>query len=605
MKNKISQKFSELIFVYKFLASFGLQKKFYICILLFFFQACWEVVVISAFAPFLESLISPAASVGDIASKSGYINFIYSLFGKIDKEHQMLAGFVMTSISLFLKSLITIGVMHYRTKVSTLFIWKMRERAFNRLSECSMSFFDNQKKGELIQMIINETRACYSLLKSFFNMLVWSLVSFTYFILMWLMSPALSVTIFLICSGYIILNYFMSSKLVKPSAAIFTQKNRILTSIAEEGIGGVKQIKLLGYYKPMQESFSKACYEADFANRRAGLVIEWQTAISYFVGVIAFFVLIGFNSKMALLTIGALLTFLYIIKSLISSLSTVNKQYGFLNVNLPAVENIKKFFAQADRNKEESGERLKTHFLENKISLRSVSLDYGKGKVLEDITLDIPKGISIAFVGESGAGKTSLVNLLPKLYRVNEGTITVDGVDIKEFDLEYLRSKIAVVNQDTTLFNKSIRENILIARPDATDAQIQEASKNAFAHEFIEELPDKYDTVVGDRGVKLSGGQRQRVNIAQAFLKDAEVLIFDEATSALDTKSEKYIQKAIEKLEKNKTSIVIAHRLSTIKGVDLIVVLDKGKIVEQGTWNFLLEKRGYFYEMLQHQSFQL
>jgi subfamily B ATP-binding cassette protein MsbA len=209
----------------------------------------------------------------------------------------------------------------------------------------------------------------------------------------------------------------------------------------------------------------------------------------------------------------------------------------------------------------------------------------------------------VALVGESGAGKTSLANLLVRLYDSSRGEILIDGINIKDYDLAFLRERIGIVNQESIIFNRTIRENILMGNQNASEEDMIEAAKNAYAHKFIMETSHGYDTLVGDNGLKLSGGQKQRINIAQIFLKSPDLMILDEATSALDTKSEQYIQVALEKLAKNRTCIIIAHRLSTVRKADTIIVLDKGRIAEQGRWSYLLEKKGLFYSMIQRQSF--
>jgi subfamily B ATP-binding cassette protein MsbA len=234
--------------------------------------------------------------------------------------------------------------------------------------------------------------------------------------------------------------------------------------------------------------------------------------------------------------------------------------------------------------------------LASEIKLSGVSFSYrnNKRKILRDIDLTVAKGQTVALVGESGGGKSSLTRLVQRLYDPASGTITWDGVDLREASLASLRRQIALVTQETVLFNDTVRNNITYGKPDATDEEVREAARVAFADDFIEQLPNSYDTMVGERGILLSGGQRQRIAIARAVLVNAPVLILDEATSALDTESEALVQKAIANLMEGRTSIVIAHRLSTIRKADLIVVMEKGRIVERGTHEELLQKRGVY-----------
>lgn len=246
---------------------------------------------------------------------------------------------------------------------------------------------------------------------------------------------------------------------------------------------------------------------------------------------------------------------------------------------------------------------VKTSF-DNTITLKNITFKYAEQNVLEDFNLTIPKGKTVALVGQSGSGKSTIANLLTRFYDVNQGSIEIDGVNIKDMKISSLRGLIGMVSQDSILFHESIKNNLKIGKPDATDNEIFEASKIANAYEFIKDLPQQFDTNIGDAGNKLSGGQKQRLSIARAVLKNPPIMILDEATSALDTESERLVQDALEKMMKNRTSVVIAHRLSTIQNADLIVVMQKGKIVEQGTHSELLAKQGMYKKLVEMQSFE-
>jgi ATP-binding cassette subfamily B protein len=231
--------------------------------------------------------------------------------------------------------------------------------------------------------------------------------------------------------------------------------------------------------------------------------------------------------------------------------------------------------------------------LSRSLVFEDVWLDYERRPaILRGVSLRIARGERIGIAGASGAGKTSFVNLLPRLYDPARGRILADGTDLRELRLDFLRSRIGLLSQDVFVFNATVRDNIGLGRPGATDEEIAASARLAHAHDFIVQLPGGYDSVVGDRGVKLSGGQRQRLNIAQVFLKDPELLILDEATSALDSESEALVQDAIDALSKDRTVIVIAHRLSTLRSVDRLVVLDEGRVVEEGDWETLVRRPG-------------
>lgn len=237
------------------------------------------------------------------------------------------------------------------------------------------------------------------------------------------------------------------------------------------------------------------------------------------------------------------------------------------------------------------------------ISLKNIWFKYDNEYVLKDFSLEIPKGKTVALVGQSGSGKSTIANLIARFYDVDKGSISFDGIDIRDIKIHSLRDLIGIVSQDSILFNDTITNNLLIGKADASLQEIEEAAKVANAYNFINDLPNKFQTNIGDMGGKLSGGQKQRLSIARAVLKNPPIMILDEATSALDTESEKLVQNALEKMMLNRTSVVIAHRLSTIQNADIIVVMEKGKIIEQGNHTSLMAKNGTYRKLVEMQSF--
>jgi subfamily B ATP-binding cassette protein MsbA len=244
--------------------------------------------------------------------------------------------------------------------------------------------------------------------------------------------------------------------------------------------------------------------------------------------------------------------------------------------------------------------------ISNNIVFKNINFKYenSESSILKNINLTIENGNFVALVGMSGCGKSTLVNLIPRLYNPVSGSISINGIDIQELNIETLRSNISYVGQDTILFNDTIKNNILYGKHNIDDKEVLQALKNSYSMDFIEDMPDGIDTVIGENGVLLSGGQRQRLAIARAFLKNSHILIFDEATSSLDSVSEKYIQKALNALKKGKTTIVIAHRLSTVENADKIVVINDGEIVEMGRHKELINKKGYYFNLYNSQTFQ-
>jgi ABC-type multidrug transport system fused ATPase/permease subunit len=306
------------------------------------------------------------------------------------------------------------------------------------------------------------------------------------------------------------------------------------------------------------------------------------------------------------LQVASLLTFFFVLFRLIPNLQNVNNVLAQLSTLYGSADNIKELLRTDNKQYFQNGE---IKFLGLKRAIDFVSVDFGydaSNLVLHDITLTIEQGKMTALVGGSGAGKTTLADLIPRFYDPTQGKVLIDGVDLREFEINSLRRNMAVVSQDTFIFNTTVQNNIAYGTEGTTQEAILEAARLANALEFIQEMPEGFDTQLGDRGVRLSGGQRQRIAIARALLRNPDILILDEATSALDSVSERLIQESLEKLAIGRTVIAIAHRLSTIASADKVVVLEQGQIVEQGKYQELLEQRGklWKYHQMQHESSQ-
>jgi len=296
------------------------------------------------------------------------------------------------------------------------------------------------------------------------------------------------------------------------------------------------------------------------------------------------------------LDIAYVLTFLFALFRMTPIINNLNNQRGILAETEAGLQNIADVLERSDKPYLEEGSRV-AEPLSTEITFENVDFAYEPGElVLEDVNLSIPQGKTTAIVGASGAGKSTLVDLIPRFDDPTRGRLLYDGVDFREFTVHSLRAQIGVVSQSTQIFNASVTENIAYGTLDATFETVREAARQANALEFINEMPEGFDTVLGDRGVRLSGGQRQRIAIARAILRNPEILILDEATSALDSISEQLVQQSLERLMKGRTVIAIAHRLSTIEHADWVVVLEDGRIVEQGTYEDLIERRGQLWE---------
>jgi len=417
-----------------------------------------------------------------------------------------------------------------------------------------------------------------------------------------------------IFSSIFMIETVLISRILKNLSLISVNSTRNMTVDAEESLNCVKIIKLFNLYQEMKDSFRKNCSVTDFTNRKKSLIIQWQTVLANTILILSVSSLIYINTTFSYISISLLLTFFYTLQKLNKSLTEINKSYGTFNSEIPRLERIIEFFNQHEKYLEKNGNIVTKKLMQENLTLENVSFQYNPSRfektvqkkeksVLKNISLSIYQGQTIALVGESGSGKSSLANLLVRLYEPDKGKILIDGINIRDFDLNFLRNRIGLVNQEPILFNKSIRDNLILGRREATEQEMKEASSNAHLNEFIDQFPDGYDIKIGDSGVKISGGQRQRLNIAQVFLKKPEILILDEATSSLDTKSEEYIKQSIKRISQNCTSIIISHRLSTVRQADKVFVLEKGRIVEEGTWESLMESKGIFFDMVKRQKF--
>ena len=329
--------------------------------------------------------------------------------------------------------------------------------------------------------------------------------------------------------------------------------------------------------------------------------------MSEFLGILIIAVLLVYGGTMVLvdgtLSGAKFIGYMGLAYNILTPAKAISKASYGVKKGEAAAERILEILDQENPIKSKENAILKTTF-ENGINIENVNFRYEDENVLKNFTLQVPKGKTVALVGQSGSGKSTIANLLTRFYDVNEGKIAIDGIDIKEMELHSLRGLMGLVTQDSILFNDSIKNNIALGKPNATDEEIIEALKIANAYEFVKDLPDGIYANVGDSGNKLSGGQKQRLSIARAVLKNPPIMVLDEATSALDTESERLVQIALENMMQNRTSVVIAHRLSTIQKADLIVVMQKGEIVEQGNHEALLAKNGTYSKLVSMQSFE-
>jgi ATP-binding cassette, subfamily B, bacterial MsbA len=477
----------------------------------------------------------------------------------------------------------------------------LRKRIFEQLEAQSLNYFSHKKSGELVNTLTNEMERIRQILGGIaflitrsFTLIVYSL---SLFVLSWKLSTA---SIFLF--GLLAVGLSTLNKQIRERSFAITKANDNFTSRTLEFIESIRTVHAFS----TQEFEKKRYYQASEKIVNTWKSIYWISLIVRpLAESVSTFILISMiiiALVTGLMKVSALLTFFFVLFRIIPLTQDVNGVVAFLTTQAGAVENIKDLLKTDDKIYFQNG-ALRFTGLTRSIDLVSVDFAYNLDqRVLHNITLSIKQGEMTALVGSSGSGKTTLADLIPRFNDATDGYIYIDEVDIRKFDINSLRSKIAVVSQNTFIFNTSVWNNIAYGTPTATKAEIQEAARLANALDFVLEMPEGFNTELGDRGVRLSGGQKQRIAIARALLRNPEILILDEATSALDSVSERLIQESLEKLSVGRTVIAIAHRLSTIAKADKVVVIEQGRIVEQGAYQELLEQRGKFWQYYQIQN---
>lgn len=423
---------------------------------------------------------------------------------------------------------------------------------------------------------------------------------------MFLISPKLTffVFIFIPLSGLLISQI---GKSLKRKSNRVQQESGIFLSILDESLTGLKIIK---GYNAENEFFNKFSDSANKLFKFSNSLLNrnnLSTPISEFLGIVVIAILLWFGGNMVLIekTLQGtqFIAYMGLAYGILTPAKAISKGFYTLKGAMSAADRVLEIL-ETENTITDKPNAIEKKSFENTIKVENINFAYKEENVLKNFSIEVPKGKTIALVGQSGSGKSTIANLLTRFYDVQEGKISIDGTDIKDMSMHSLRGLMGIVTQDSILFNDSIKNNLIIGKPNATDEEIIEALKIANAYEFVKDLPNGIETNIGDAGGKLSGGQKQRLSIARAVLKNPPIMILDEATSALDTESEKFVQVALENMMQNRTSIVIAHRLSTIQKADNIIVMQKGEIVEQGTHDELLAKNGTYSKLVTMQSFE-
>jgi subfamily B ATP-binding cassette protein MsbA len=475
---------------------------------------------------------------------------------------------------------------------------RLRTAVYKQLIAVSQSFWDTNKSGELLNLITQETYYSSQAL----SFLIWVIINLSMIGIFGLLLLLISWRLTLLVAVAFLLISVLIRTLTSKTQALgrkHQQANIYLSNLTLETFTGIKTIRAFGkesYEEQRYYQASKKSCDSSINLAKQSVMIE-PISEGLSVAILMCVMLVAFYTQV---TLPVLITFIFMLYRLQPQVQKLNSNLTQVIALSNCVKSVFLLLEHEDKPYVISG-NVNFHELRKGITFNAVNFLYPSQNkpALENISLFIPKGKTTALVGYSGAGKSTIINLIFRLYDVTSGEIYIDNYLIKELDLATWRSNMALVSQDVHIFSSTVRENIAYGRPDATETEIIAAAKQAHAHEFICELAQGYDTFVGDRGIKLSGGQRQRISIARAILCNPEILILDEATNALDNISEKLIQDAINLLSQNRTVIVIAHRLSTIKDADQIIVLKQGKVEEQGSFSDLMERKAVFHKLYQ------
>ena len=536
------------------------------------------------------------ASIKEVVSNNADF-YVQQLANEWGTSTTLLVIGLLLAVMTFLKTgayfLSSASIIPIRTGI----VRDIRNQLYRKITSLSMGFFSEERKGDIIARMSGDVQEVENSIMSSLDMLFKNpILIVIYFSTLIFISWQLTIFTLLFVPLFGWIMGLVGRKLKAGSLTAQSLWSDTMSQV-EETLGGLRIIKAFCAEEKMNKRFDKV--NSDYRNSVKKVAIRQQMAhpMSEFMGTVMIVVVLWFGGMLVLnydsISGSTFIYYLVILYSIINPLKEFSKAGYAIPKGLASMERIDKIL-KAEIAIKDPEKPVQINGFNHQIEFKNVSFKYNEQWVLRHINLVIPKGKTVALVGQSGSGKSTLVDLIPRYYDVQEGEILIDGINIKDLGVNNLRELMGNVNQEAILFNDSFRNNISFGVEDASLEQIEEAAKIANAHEFILQSENQYDTNIGDRGSRLSGGQRQRVSIARAILKNPPILILDEATSALDTESERLVQDALERLMKSRTTIAIAHRLSTIRHADEICVLHQGEIVEQGTHEELLNKDGYY-----------
>jgi len=593
---------------------FGYKKEFILNIFFSILYAFFSAIAFLSLMPMLEVLFNGSKKIIDkpLLEKSeslgnfieNWLNFQVSSYSGNDNQKAILFVVGIVIVLFLLKNVASYFALFFSTIIRNRVIKDLKESIYNKIIVLPIEYFSKNKKGDLIARMSSDVMELQNSFLSIIEILIRDPLTILFTLsAMFIISSKLTffVLFFIPVSGFII-SYI--GKSLKKKSLVVQKEQAELISITEETINGIKIIKTFLSENFFVNKFDKT--NTKYLNFSNKLINRQNIAapLSEFLGILVIGVLLWYGGKLVLIEMelkpAAFITYMGLAYGVLTPAKSISKAFYSLKKGNAAAERV---FEIIDMQSEyqENDKDFDVEDFKKEIEFQDVDFKYDENYVLNKINFKVKKGEMVAIVGASGSGKSTLINLIPRFYELNNGDILIDGKSIKSLSLKKLRNLISIVTQESILFNASIEENILLGNQD--QHKLIEASKIANAYEFINEYEEKYKYNVGDNGSNLSGGQKQRIAISRAVISNSPILILDEATSSLDSESEKLVQDALEKLMKNKTSIVIAHRFSTIKNSDKIIVLDSGKIVESGNHDELIKKDGYYSKLIKLQSF--
>ena len=569
-----------------------------------------------ALIPMLDVLFNTTKVVYEVPKYDGIINLKEFLINSLNyyisesvlsnPEEALLIAISLIILLFFLKNLFNYLALFFITFLRNGILKDLREKLYEKSIKQSISFYSKKKKGDILSRITSDVLEIQHSFLSILELLIREPLTIL-FTLIVMFSININLTFFVIIfipvSGLII--SWIGKALKKFSLNVQKEQGEFL-SILEETLTGLNIIKIFNAEESFIKKFNSSLNNFfKFSNKLLNRQ-NIASPVSEFLGIVVIGCLLWYGGKMVLindsLNATTFISFMALAYNILTPAKSISKSYYSLKKGDAAAERVIEIL-ESENAIEDTPYSTNINKFKSEINFKNIDFSYSRNFYLKDFSLEIKKGKSIALVGSSGSGKTTLVNLINRFYDTDSGKILIDNIEIKNINLKSLRSLIGMVTQESILFNDTIKNNILIGDPAASEETLIKAAKIANAHDFIDSLPEKYLTNIGDGGNKLSGGQKQRLAIARAIIKNPPILILDEATSSLDSESEKSVQVALKNVMKNRTSIVIAHRLSTISNVDKIIVMEKGEIIETGTHKELLKTDSTYKKLVEIQSF--